>query len=148
MANNNSEAPPARPIRARATELRGSNAGAGSGTLSVYRKHRRVELERLSAIEKEQEIESKAIKAQEILNQNAAQDEARVEKNRRKRARKKGKKGDGNGTQLGGSNSDQEGDQADFDLEEEAKALLEMAETELSQTERIEDQKVSNIETA
>lgn len=109
-----------RPIRARATEVHGSNAGAGSGALALYRKHRRVELDRLDQIEKERERDEKNIAVHEKLEQYAEQDAARTEKNRKKRQRRKGS-----------SKSKAEEDEHSDDLDpEEGKALLELAEAE------------------
>ena len=82
---NMADSDAAKPIRARATELHGSNAGAGSGTLALYRKHRKIELERVEQMEKEQERGQKMEETREKQRENAAMDQARTDKNRKKR---------------------------------------------------------------
>ena len=124
----------ARPIRARATEAHGSNAGAGSGTLALYRKHRRTELSRIEQMEKEREEEEKLAAAIKMRETNAVLDEAKVEKNRRKRMRRKGggnnKKPSEDGEKDEESDSSAgEGQQPSMD---EAQALAELAEAELA----------------
>lgn len=84
--------PEKRVIRARATEVYGSNAGAGSGTLALYRKHRRVELDRVEKLDlaQQQEESNLAVRAEvEARNQEL---DSRTEKNRKRRLRRKPEK--------------------------------------------------------
>ena len=71
----------------------GSTAGSGSGAFHVYREHRRTEMDRIEAMERENEKQKIKDEFDARVAQNKKEDEARLERNRRNRKRRKGGKG-------------------------------------------------------
>jgi len=72
----------------------GSTAGSGSGAFHVYREHRRTEMDRIGAMERENEKQLIKDEFARRMVQNKADDEARLERNRNRRKRRKQGHGD------------------------------------------------------
>jgi len=75
--------------RARLEQAVGSTAGSGSGAFHVYREHRRTEMDRIEAMERENEIAKRKEDFAKRLELSHQADRAKLEKNQRRRKQRK-----------------------------------------------------------
>jgi hypothetical protein len=67
------------------------NSGSGSGTFHHYQKKRRIEVERVQAMERENAKEEEKLERKKLIELNQALAKERTEKNRARRKRRDGK---------------------------------------------------------